>query len=105
MTTDTIDTSTFGRYLRSLRLSGAGRTQRQVAAAAGISEVDYSKLEAHRLPPPDMVTLAGLRHVLDADRAVLERLVHAWQPAPPDPPGWAIACGPGGCRVQRVGKS
>jgi hypothetical protein len=113
MTTDTIDTSTFGAYLRSLRLYGRGlagaRTQRQVAAEMGLSVADYSQLEAHRLPPPDnrtfsgSVTLIRLSLVLDADRVVLRDLIAEWHPAPPDPPGVAIACGPGGCRVRRVG--
>jgi transcriptional regulator with XRE-family HTH domain len=110
MSTDqaNIDTSSFGAYLRSLRLYGRGiadgRTQREVAAEVGLSVVGYSKIEAHREPPPDMVTLGRIVHALDADVAVVLRLLGDWQPAPPDPPGWAIACGPSGCRVQRVGE-
>jgi hypothetical protein len=110
--TDPINTSTFGAYLRSLRLYGRGiagaRTQRRVAEELGLSVVDYSKLEAHRLPPPDnrtfsgCITLIRLSLVLDADRVVLRDLIGEWQPAPPDPPGMAIACGPGGCLVQLV---
>jgi transcriptional regulator with XRE-family HTH domain len=110
MSTDqaNIDTGSFGAYLRSLRLYGrgraGGRAQRQVAAEVGVSVVDLSKWESHRLPPPDEATLERLATVLDADAATVVRLVMAWQPAPPDPPGWAIACGPSGCRVQRVGE-
>ncbi len=108
MSTETIDTSTFGAYLRSLRLYGRGiagaRTQRQVADEMGVSVVDYSKWEAHRLPPPDEATVERLMAVLGGRPVTAMELMHEWQPAPPDPPGMAIACGPSGCRVQRVGE-
>ncbi len=107
MTTETIDTTTFGRYLRSLRLYGrgraGGRTQAEIAAEAGVSFIDLSKWESHRLPPPDAAVVVRLVTVLDGDVSVAAQLVCEWQPAPPDPPGWSIACGPRGCRVQRVG--
>lgn len=107
MTNTEIDTTTFGRYIRSLRLYGRGpagaRNQRVVAAEAGIDVVALSKMESDRIVPPPRDIVARLIVVLDGDEALALRLRQDWQPAPPDPPGFAIACGPSGCRVQRVG--
>jgi transcriptional regulator with XRE-family HTH domain len=56
----------FGEHLRALR-KGAGLSQRELAARAGIDFTYLSKIENGRVDPPGETTLRALARALGAD--------------------------------------
>jgi DNA-binding XRE family transcriptional regulator len=64
--------ATVGARLRTLRLE-AGRTAREIAAAAGMAPSNYARLEASRVDP----RIDTLRRIAEALEVPLEALVEA----------------------------